>query len=130
VAIGWSHLFQVSETDWSAIRPVEHRTKPPGPDHRARRLISFDRLGLLEGFLVVLDDLDREVAGGGVTRCRVDLDLLAGDRLGRRDRDALAAEHGLGHALAGAVGLGDRGQDDLDGSDTVERVATLRILAV
>ena len=39
-------------------------------------------------------------------------------------------KHGVGHALAGAVGLGDRGQDDLDGSDTVERVATLRVLAV
>ena len=47
-----------------------------------------------------------------------------------RDVDARAAEHLAVDALAGAVGLRDRRQDDLQRRDAVERVARVRRLAV
>ena len=42
-----------------------------------------------------------------------------------RDRDPVAGEHRVDDALAGAVGLRDRGQDDLHRLHAVERRSAL-----
>src|SRR5215467_15585492 len=97
---------------------------------RASRRVLLDRLLLEEPLLVVLHEQHRDVPVVGITCLGVDLDLLTQDRLVGRDVDAVAVEHLVGDALAGAVGLGDRSQNDLHRGHAVQRVVGSRELAV
>src|SRR2546430_851844 len=87
---------------------------------------SGDRVRLEEGLLLAGQLEDRDVHRVDVPACRVDLDVLAEHRVAARHRDAGALEHGVADALAGTVGLRDRGQDHLQRLDAVRDVAGRR----
>src|SRR3954447_18381570 len=117
------HPVPLNGTGWPGMQPDHPVYAVPC----YLRASAAQRPRLQELLVVVLHQVERHVLHGHVARL-IDPELLAEDRLVGRDRDA--RERRRVDALAGAVGLGDRGQDQLRGSRAVDAVERRRIMTV